>query len=862
MNSTAIVTIVSNNYLHFARTLLESVAVHHPQARRFCVMVDSDLEPARALAGEFEAIALDQLHLPDGQDFLFQYTILELNTAVKPWAMQYLLRQGYENVIYIDPDIRLYRALGEVQQLLENGHDIVLTPHLLDPITDDCRPTELDIRRAGSYNLGFCAVRQSENTHRYLEWWQRKLHRDCVVDVDRGIFVDQSWMDLVPGMFERVAVLRHPGYNIAYWNLAQREVTQTGGGDFLVNGQPLAFFHFSGLNPEQPHTVSKHQNRLTFADINAAARCLFEDYARVAIGNGAASYGRLPYGFGHYIDDTLITPAERARFRKDPELREQCGGHPFKHPEILSLRPKPGSAYSVDLGIDPAHTYRLQFLYRSLLGRVPERAALVALGPRMGRRWGMVRTVLSTGLSREARATPGWAARLLRVVNQVHMTPQPLKRYVTAPLSHALEAVGQHWKSVAFRPPGAAFEVRVADSHIVIRPERVAVAPHQRPDQLLIPAGINLVGYLQAELGVGEAARSLARACIAADVAFSATDVGYQSSNLQRDRSVIDKAVNRHFPIDLLYVNADQTEATTQQLQASSRAQPDYTIGFWHWEQPELPTHLHRAFAHVDEVWVPSTFVHDAVAPFSPVPVFKVPHALQFEPTLGVQRSQFGLPEGRLLVLVMYDFHSYQYRKNPEAAIAAYRLAARDNPKLTLVIKTINSHQHADGFARLQQSVQDLPNVCFINEFLTRQQTWDLQHCCDVLLSLHRAEGFGLAPAEMMYLGKPVVATGWSANMDFMNQENSMPVRFTLKPLEHDLGAYPAGPLWAEADVEHAAWCLGQLAEKPELARRLGEQAAHDVRRQLGPSTVGRQIRQRLQMLGHWYPNLLRKEFV
>ena len=192
MNSLAIVTIVSNNYLHFARTLLQSVAAHHPEAKRYCVIVDRDPAPARALAEEFEAIALDQLALPDGQDFLFQYTVLELNTAVKPWAMQHLLRQGHEQVIYIDPDIRLYQPLREVQQLLEQGADIVFTPHLLDPITDDCRPTELDIRRAGTYNLGFCAVRQSANTHRYLEWWQGKLHHDCVVAVDKGIFVDQS----------------------------------------------------------------------------------------------------------------------------------------------------------------------------------------------------------------------------------------------------------------------------------------------------------------------------------------------------------------------------------------------------------------------------------------------------------------------------------------------------------------------------------------------------------------------------------------------------------------------------------------------------------------------------------------------
>ena len=860
MKTTAIVTIVSNNYLHFARTLLQSVAQHHPDAARYCVIVDRDPAPARALAQEFDTLVLDELSLPDGQDFLFQYTVLELNTAVKPWAMQHLLRQGHEQVFYIDPDIRLYNPLTEVQALLGQGADIVFTPHLLDPITDDYRPTELDIRRAGTYNLGFCAVRNTPNTHRYLEWWQGKLHHHCIVEVDKGIFVDQSWMDLVPGMFERVAVLRHPGYNIAYWNLAQRTVSLDDAGQTLVNGQPLVFFHYSGLNPQTPHNVSKHQNRFTFENINAPTRSLFEDYARVTLANGAVSFSRLPYGFDQYTNATPVTAAERARFRTDETLRQQCGGQPFDHPELLSPRHMPGTAASINLQVDPAHTHRLQLLYAQLLGRAPERAALAALGPRMGSKAGMLRTVLSVGLSSEARATPGWPARLVRLANEVHFTPAWAKRAVISPVLRAMHKASGRVPALAWHPPGAQHHFGVADTHLVIRPQRVNAAPQIAPAQLKAPQGINLVGYLAAELGVGEAARSLARACAAAEVPFSATDVGYQSQNMQRDTSVLQLAQAKAFPIDLLYVNADQTATTTQQLQASGRHQPAYTIGFWHWEQPVLPTHLHSAFAHVDEVWVPSTFVQDAIASVSPVPVFKVPHALQFAPTPGVQRSQFGLPEGRQLVLVMYDFHSYQYRKNPQAAIAAYRVAVQSHPGLTLVVKTINSQHHPDAFAQLKASVQDLPHVVFINDFLTRQQTWDLQHCCDILLSLHRAEGFGLAPAEMMYLGKPVVATGWSANMDFMNAANSLPVRYTLKALEHDLGAYPAGPLWAEADIEHAAWCLGQLASQPDLCARLGAQAASDIRQQLSPAVVGAQIRQRLQMLGHWYPNLLKSE--
>lgn len=177
-----------------------------------------------------------------GKGFFFQYSVLELNTAVKPWAMQYLLERGYEKVIYIDPDILLYGPLREVLGLLDSGASIVLTPHLLAPIDDGARPTELDIRRAGTYNLGFCAVKKSPIALNMLSWWQTKLERDCVVDFERGVFVDQSWMDLVPGMFDGVEILRHPGYNVAYWNLAERLVQGDETDAVTVNGAPLVFF--------------------------------------------------------------------------------------------------------------------------------------------------------------------------------------------------------------------------------------------------------------------------------------------------------------------------------------------------------------------------------------------------------------------------------------------------------------------------------------------------------------------------------------------------------------------------------------------------------------------------------------------
>ncbi len=340
---TAVFTIVSNNYLHFARTLLQSIRAVHPEFDLHCVVVDKNMNIAQSLNNEFTAVALETLNLPMGNEFLFQYTILELNTAVKPWAFEYLLNQHYDNVIYIDPDIYLYAKLSSVLDLLNCTSDIVVTPHLLAPINDDKNPTELDIRRSGTYNFGFCAVKNTENTRRFIHWWQGKLETECVVDVERGIFVDQSWIDLVPGLFDNVSILRHPGYNVAYWNLAQRTMEKLKNGNWYVNGWVLVFFHFSGFDPFKPEQFSKHQNRFVLDDLGNVIE-LVRTYCEKLIENGARDFKSKPYGYGYFEDGTPIHEAFRALYRKDIRLKVNMGSNPFGASEWLMAK-VPGVAH-------------------------------------------------------------------------------------------------------------------------------------------------------------------------------------------------------------------------------------------------------------------------------------------------------------------------------------------------------------------------------------------------------------------------------------------------------------------------------------------------------------------------------------
>lgn len=306
---------------------MDSVRRCHPEWDRFVLVVGggSTVEDEA-----FTELPLDELPLPNRRQFYFRYDILELNTAVKPWMFEHLFGKGYDRVIYFDPDVVLYSPLIELDESNPENF-LTLTPHLTGPIAGDEHPSERTILQAGTYNLGFLAVRRHPSLDAFLRWWQERLEFQCVVDTVRGLFVDQKWIDLAPGLFPGVRILRHEGYNVAYWNLGQRTVAGRGE-QAMVNGQPLRFFHFSGFIPSTPRMVSRHQFGLKIADVGDAAP-LFEDYAAALRAAGYETYRKAPYAWNRFTDGTRVSYAARVAYRNSAALQEACGPDPFQHPE-------------------------------------------------------------------------------------------------------------------------------------------------------------------------------------------------------------------------------------------------------------------------------------------------------------------------------------------------------------------------------------------------------------------------------------------------------------------------------------------------------------------------------------------------
>ncbi len=270
-------------------------------------------------------------------------------------------------------------------------------------------------------------------------------------------------------------------------------------------------------------------------------------------------------------------------------------------------------------------------------------------------------------------------------------------------------------------------------------------------------------------------------------------------------------------------------------------------IGYWAWELPTLPDAWTRAFAYVDEVWCPSHFTAEAVRAKAPahVPVHVAPHPVFMAPRLAPDRARFDLPADACVVLTAADLKSTSARKNPLGAIEAYRRAAPPNGLSLLVCKLSGGGEAPERLAELQAAMADRPDIRLLHEALSEADMSRLISSIDIALSLHRAEGFGLLPAEAMWFGKPVVATGWSGVMDFLDADTASLVAWTKSPVR-DVQAMYAGGGWAEPDLEDAAGRLRTLIGDRRARHDLGMRAADRAAAVFSPQDWARRVEELL----------------
>ncbi len=364
--------------------------------------------------------------------------------------------------------------------------------------------------------------------------------------------------------------------------------------------------------------------------------------------------------------------------------------------------------------------------------------------------------------------------------------------------------------------------------------------------------GLNIVGFLTADLGVGESARCMIRAADAAAIPAALVPLKLNCKNRLGDQTYALRIQDTN-PHDVNVVHIDPPASRDiDHHHGPAFRRGKYNIAYFAWELPEFPDAWTASFDYFDEIWCPSDFTTSAIALKSPVPVLTMPHAISFAaPTESTAqlRARFGLPADTFLFLTLFDLNSYSARKNPRAAIDAFRRSGLAGSGATLVMKVQNVVGNEADFAALQQSVRDLPGTVLLTDTLSRADIYALEAACDCFVSLHRSEGFGLAIAESMLLGKPVIATNWSASAEYVTSENGCPVRARLVTLEQNHGPYAKGSTWADPDAEHAAQHMGTLFSDRKLVAELGRRARETIQVRFAPEVIGSRYRRRLECI-------------
>jgi len=287
-------TICSRNFLAYSHTLWASLKKFYPDCHFYSVLCDERGgfdEPALP----YPVIGMAELGISRLEEMKLRYNITEMNTAIKPFVFHYLFDRHTDAVIvYLDPDIIIASRLEELNSLFDDGADCVLTPHILAP-AEHAEMSDLKILKYGVYNLGFCALRDTQEARRVVSWWGRRLEEYCIIDFQNGLFFDQRWADYLPAFIKNTRILHHPGYNVAYWNLSQRRLGRTSD-QWTVNGLPLRFFHFSGNRIEDEKIFTRHSNQFTVENTSLLGE-LLDSYRREIFRNGHRFYSVIPYAY-------------------------------------------------------------------------------------------------------------------------------------------------------------------------------------------------------------------------------------------------------------------------------------------------------------------------------------------------------------------------------------------------------------------------------------------------------------------------------------------------------------------------------------------------------------------------------------
>ncbi len=807
-----VVTLASPSSLPRARTLARALQRHQPdwafellllggeqsvadigadeplRVRSICEELDLDMEPLLALHDEDELCAL-----------------------LLPSVLRRYAARGSEPVVHLPSTVWVLADLAPIESALSSSAVMLVPRADAELPEDDLQPTQAQLEAAGRIDQTIIGVDGSAEAAVFLEWWSGHLEESLgSIDARQSGArpEDRAWLgrflELAPARFS-TAVLDDPGCNLSMWNLHRRRLEASTGGPLVDGRWPLRFLNLPGFAPDRPHRLSPSASRARVSR-SPVLHELCEEYAGELLRSGwedpdhHGEVGRRLDGWLVYDESLRAIYASALALGEDfAELFSDEGSRAF----IAWLEgPAPvGSAYGIN---------------RYVFHRVArERPDVVRSYPDVDGADGAEYVAWCWAFGRHELAIPD----RFMPPRPGDLPPQPWE----GPGKTAPEADG----------PGRA----------------PTVSPAPRGEDGL---AVRLTGYLGNTLGLGAAARGYATALGAAGVPVSTVTVPLHHLALPAElaaeygRTGFEDLVHDGVHgFEIVAVNADELPDFVERFGADYFEGP--RIGIWGWETNTIPARWQRAFALIDEIWVYSRFMAENIGAVAPVPVVALPPPVE-RPSEPVEPLRLGVPPGFLFMFV-FDYLSTVQRKNPVGLIEAFKLAFAPDEGPQLLIKTINAPLRPLAEEEVLWAAHGRPDIHVVDRSLSGRELAGLMAACDCYVSLHRSEGFGLTMAEAMAIGKPVIGTGYSGNIDFMNDENSYLVDYAIGRVGPECEIYPPDGEWADPSIEHAAELMRRVFDDPAEAMARGRRAGADIAGLLSPAAAGARMRERLERL-------------
>jgi glycosyltransferase involved in cell wall biosynthesis len=785
-----ICTIVARNYLPYARVLTESFLAQHPSGESIVLVIDDRDGEVDESREPFRVLRPDTLSIERFEAMAAMYDVTELSTAVKPWLLEHLLFNDDAGPIAYFDPDIRFYAPVETIEQLAEEHELVLIPHITAPIPDDG-------------------------------------HQPGELDLMASGVYNLGFVAMAPS--ERVREL------LRWWQNRLRY-------DCVID-HALGYFVDQRWFDLVPNTF-EGTAILRDPGMNVAYWNLHErTIARARDGRWLVNEQALRFyhfsGFNPETPHLLSKHQTRTRLSEHLDLAQLCA----EFAQEVENHRRPGEQHGDyawdELGDGRKLDRRLRRLYRE-----GERAGAFRLSPfdRDGAQefvdW-LREPITGAGRNSISRFWTGvYHERpdLRTAFPDLAGDAEPFQRWI--------EANGHEMGDVRGLISSEQDEMAtLADAGITVT--------NLEPGE---PWGVNVAGFLQSELGIGEAARGLISALDAVRIPLLPVHGHWRPSSRQDHAYAMFDTDAAIFPVNIVCVNADVLAQWMAQAGESFRA-GRYTIGLWWWEVNAFPGAWLPAFDLVDEVWVATQHVADSLMPVSSVPVTKVTMPVSCPPARPRARGDLGLPEGFLFMFI-FDYHSVFERKNPLAIIEAFKRAFPAGSGASLVVKSINHEHHLSEHERLLLAAADHPNIHLIDRYVSAGEKNSMIASADCYVSLHRAEGFGLTMAEAMCLGKPVIATRYGGNLEFMNDRNSWLVDYEMTAIQPGCYPYPPSGSWADPDVGQAARHMRTVFEDSEEVRDRARRGQQDLRERHSPLVAGRSMENRLEHIrarrAHW----------